>query len=216
LLTPITLAAVVLTSGVRRFPFADERTSTFWLVMVAVLMATGVLTVARALYRLRKPAGLVVVLAALGVWLSVTAAGVRAHPLGDEDTRSQVAYLDAHMRAGDVVVLSSAASWGFAYYERRVAPVFTPISYAANGFLPEYPSVAWLVQMTNRDPSDVDRALAAARQLLSGEPRRPKGRIWLVRSHVAPAEGAEWTRDLSGAHIETIRVGPEPLLLYLP
>ena len=40
-LLPVTLAVTIVASAARIYPFGDQRTSTFWLVMVPVLIAIG-------------------------------------------------------------------------------------------------------------------------------------------------------------------------------
>ena len=211
---PATGLVLIVASAERKYPFGDQRTSTFLLVMVALLMAVGVAGALRLLLRLGSPALLAGLALSVAGWSYVTYPSVRAHPLPAEDVRSQVAYLDQHRRPGDVVILSYSASWGFAYYERTPAPTYRHITYATTGYLPEYPGIPWLVQMLNRTPADVATALSVARGRLAGS--GGGGTIWIVRSHLSAPEAAAWTRDLAGGHVRVLPVGPEPLLAYTP
>jgi hypothetical protein len=131
-----------------------------------------------------------------------------------KDVRSQVEYLNANLIPGDVVIVDYGASFGFAYYEHKVSPVFVADSVPSNGFLPSYPTVTWVVQMPNRRAEDVTNALAAAKAKLA--PLGGRGRIWIVRSHLVPAEVDAWNTELAGQDVKTIPVGPEPILEYQP
>jgi hypothetical protein len=216
LMVPITVGLVVVASAARRYPFGDLRTSTFWLVMVAVLMAVGVATGVQLVAKLNRPVAMLFGAAALAVWVSAANPSIRSHPIPAEDVRSQVAYLNAHRRPGDIVILSYSASFGFAYYDRSLTPSFRHITYATTGFLPIFPGVPWLVQMTNRQPADVAGALTAASADIAREPPGTAGRIWIVRSHLIPEETDAWQHDLAGKDVTEIPVGVEPILLYQP
>ncbi len=211
---PLTVVLLIGASAARKYPFGDLRTSTFWIVMVSILMAVAVATVIHLVQSINRPLALIGAAAALGVWVSAAHPYIRSHSLSVEDVRSQVAYLDQHRRPGDVVILSYSASYGFAYYETELTPSFKHIDYAAVGFLPVYPHVPWLVQMQNRNASDVTSALARATALVAAEGGR--GRIWIIRSHLEPTEATAWSQDLTGKQVTVIHTGSEPLLLYQP
>ncbi len=211
---PLTMLAMAIASADRKYPFGDMRTSTFWLVMGPILMAIAVAAAAQAIPRYSRPAALVAAAVALAVWVPVTHPYIRAHPIPNEDVRSQVEYLNARLSPGDVVIVDYGASFGFAYYEHKVSPVFVADSFPSNGFLPAYPRDTWVVQMPNRRAQDVTNALAVAKAKVASLGGR--GRIWIVRSHLVPAEVAAWTTELAGQDVKSIPVGPEPLLLYQP
>lgn len=212
LTVPLSIGVTIVASMLHDYPFGDLRTSTFWLVEVAVLMAVGVACaitlVARNLRAVVAVA--VVVVVVLVVW--DVRPYIRSQPIPREDVRSQVAFVNTHRRPGDVVILSYSASWGFAYYEASPAPRFRHITYADTGFLPVYPGVRWLVQMPDRQPSDVATALATAEATAA----RTGGRIWIIRSHLAAPELLAWDALLAGKPVRQLAVGPEPLLLYTP
>jgi non-canonical purine NTP pyrophosphatase (RdgB/HAM1 family) len=211
---PLTMLAMAVASADRKYPFGDMRTSTFWLVMGPILMAIAVAAAAQAIPRYSRPAALVAAAVALAIWVPVAHPYIRAHPIPNEDVRSQVEYLNARLKPADVVIVDYGASFGFAYYEHEVSPVFVADNVPSNGFLPSYPKDTWVVQMPNRRAQDVTTALATAKAKLAA--RGGRGRIWIVRSHLVPAEVGAWSRELAGQDVQTIRVGPEALLLYQP
>lgn len=211
---PIMLAIAIAASAAREYPFGDLRTSTFWLVMVPVLMAVGVAAAGRLAARIDRRAPLVVAAVALAVWVPVTDTYIRSHPIPNEDVHSEVTYLDAHFRPGDVVIVSYGASFGFAYYYPQ-APSF-PVGDGPNGHVVAYPQLPWMVVMTARRAVDIANALAAARAKIAAESAGARGRIWIVRSHQTRTEIRAWRRDLAGDRVRTIHVGPDPILELPP
>jgi hypothetical protein len=213
---PVILTIVIVASAADKYPFGDLRTSTFWLVTVPLLMAVAVAAASRRTAAIARWAPAAVTAAALIVWVLVTSPAIRSHPLPNENVRSQVAYLDAHFRRGDVVIVSYAASYAFAYYYHGVDPSFRPDPVTANGHVPAYPGVPWIVTMTNRRAVDVANALATAEARIATEHGGTRGRIWIVRSHLQPTEIRAWQRDLAEGRTTTIHAGREPILLYIP
>jgi hypothetical protein len=211
---PVMLAIVIVASAARRYPFGDLRTSTFWLVMVPVLMAVAV----AAIGRLARPAGrwapLAVAAVVLAVWVPATDPYIRSQSIPDEDVHAEVLYLEAHFRPGDVVVVSYGASFGFGYYYQR-QPSF-PVGHAPNGHLVAYPSVPWIQVVATPPALDIPDALARARAEIAAERPGARGRIWIIRSHVSVLELSEWRRALAGDRVRVIHVGPEPILVYTP
>jgi hypothetical protein len=212
---PLTLVIVIAASAAHKYPFGDYRTSTFWLVTAPLLMAVAVAAAARLATRLDRRAPLVIAAAALAVWVPSTDGYIRSHLIPNEDVRSEVAYLDAHFRHGDVVIVSYAASYAFAYYY-PLNPTFPKDSVGPNAHVPAYPGLPWLIVMRNRRPVDVANALAAARAEIAAEPAGARGRIWIIRSHLQLTEINAWRADLAGDRVSRIRVGPDPILLYQP
>ena len=214
---PLTLAIVIAASGARKYPFGDSRTSTFWLVAAPLLMAVAVAAAGRLAARIDRRAPLAVAAAALAVWVPFTDAYIRSHQLpATEDVRSEVAYLDAHLRHGDVVIVSFAASYAFTYYYPRAGLSFMTDPDGPNAHVPAYPGVPWIIVMPDRQADDVSNALAAARAKVAAEPPGARGRIWIIRSHLQPAEIDAWQRDLAGQQVRVIPVGTDPILLYAP
>jgi hypothetical protein len=215
-LFPVTLILVLAASAARKYPFGDLRTSTFWLVTAPLLMAVAVAAAAHLAARIDRRVPLVVAAAGLAVWVPVTNPFIRSHQIPNEDVHAEVTYLDGHYRPGDVVIVSYAASYAFAYYYPRANPTFVADSAGPNAHLPVYPHVPWIVVMHNRQAADVANALAAARAKIAAEPAAARGRIWIIRSHLARTEIRAWRRDLAGDRVQTLHVGREPILLYTP
>lgn len=213
---PMTLAIVIVGSAARKYPFGDLRTSTFWLVAAPVLMAVAVAAAGHWAAAIDRRVPLVAAVLALAVWVPVTDTYIRSREIPHEDARSQVVYVDAHFRPGDVIIVSYAASYAFAYYYPLARPSFPASSAGPNGHVVAYPGAPWIVVMTNRRAVDVANALAAARTKIAAEPDPARARIWIIRSHLARTEIHAWRRDLAGARVTTIPVGPEPLLLDAP
>jgi len=210
---PIMLALVIVASAARKYPFGDLRTSTFWLVTVPVLMAIAVAAAAQLAGRIDRRLPLLVAVVALAVWVPATNKYIRFHSIPNEDVHSEISYLEAHFRHGDVVLVSYGASFGFAYYY-PATPSFPADAITPNGHGVAYPQLPWTVVMTARQPVDIANALRTAQKKIAAEPASARGRIWIVRSHQTPLEVRTWHTELSGAPVETIRVGPEPILLY--
>jgi hypothetical protein len=218
---PATGFVLLVASAARAYPFGDIRTSTFLSAMVTVLMAIGLLGALRILASWHRAVMVVTLMAVAIGWVVTVHPDIRSQTIPNEDVRSQVQYVDAHRRPGDVVILSYSASYGFAYYDRSLTPSFIHVPYASVGFLPVFPRVPWLVQMKNLNPADVSTALARAIAKVhhedTGNGVAPAtGRIWIIRSHMHPPEILAWQHDLAGKNVRTIDVGPEPLLLYRP
>jgi len=171
-----------------------------------VLAAVAVAAAARWAAAIDRRAPLVVAAVALAAWVPATNAFIRSHPIPDDDVQYEVAYLDAHFRPGDAVIVNYGAEFGFAYYYPP-APSF-PVGHGPNGHLVSYPRLPWMVVMGARTPEDVANALADARAKIAAH-----GRIWIVRSQLTVTERRAWHRDLARYHVTAIRVGPQPLLI---
>jgi hypothetical protein len=211
---PVTVAIVIVASAARKYPFGDLRTSTFWLVVVPLLMAVAVAAAAQLAARLDRRAPLLVAAVALAIWVPATDTYIRSHSIPVEDIHSEVTYLEAHFRPGDVVIVSYGASFGFAYYY-PYQPSF-PAGVGPNGHVVAYPRLPWMVVLTARQPVDIANALATARAKIAAEPSRARGRIWILRSHQTRTEVQAWRQDLAGDDVRAIHVGPNPILLYQP
>jgi hypothetical protein len=212
---PVMLVILVVASADRAYPFGDLRTSTFWLVLVPVLMAVAVAAAGKLAGTLDRRLPLAVAAVALAVWVPATDGYIRSQLIPDEDVHSEVAYLDAHFRRGDVVIVNYGASYGFAYYFGP-QPSF-PAGVGANGHEVSYPGRPWIVVAAPGRPTvAIPDALAKARAEIAREPAGARGRIWIVRSHQSPAEVVAWRRGLARDRITVIRVGPDPIVVYTP
>jgi hypothetical protein len=210
---PIMLGLVIVASAARKYPFGNERTSTFWLVAIPVLIAVAVAAAGHLAGRIDRRAPVLVAALALAIWVPAMNKDIRARSIPNEDVHSEITYLEAHFRPRDVVIVSYGASFGFAYYY-PATPTF-PVDFAAPaGHAVAYPQLPWMVVMTKRQPVDIANALAAAKKKIAAEPASARGRIWIIRSHQTPLEVSTWRTELAGAPVESIHVGPEPILLF--
>jgi hypothetical protein len=202
-LLPVTLLVVETASAARQYPFGDERTSTFWLVMFPVLMAIAVAALIHGFGRLpgrylrwKRFAVPVVAVAAgaavISCYLQQVRPDVNNHVLAHDDPRSQIAYAEAHARPGDVYLVDYGASYGFAYYYRTPAPAYPAAPGNAAGFIPQYPGDSSVMIMTTRNPGDFTRALRRAIAVVDAEPASEHGRVWIIREHEFEDESLEW------------------------
>jgi hypothetical protein len=213
---PCTLIISVVAGVADAYPFGVGRTSTYWLVIVPILMAVAVARASLWAAQRWLPLSVAVLGLSTALWVWTSDPSIRSHPLPQEDVRDQVAYLNSHFHSGDVIIVYEPATFAFAFYEHRIGPVYVHFGGAANGFLPEYPHDPSVIGMQNRDPLSDAQALAQAQALISAEPPAARGRVWIVLSHLVPAEEQTWSADLVGKNVSVIRTGPEPLLLYTP
>jgi hypothetical protein len=166
---------LVVAGASQRYPFLDDRTSLFFTTLLTVCGALGI---ASALsWSARRPVTL-----ALGVAVAVGAGALlvpAAHeaamqPMPPSRQRQQVAYVLAHRRPGDVIVVGSAASFPFAYYWPG-RPAFAPTTArTAVLFQVEYPGQRDLVFVRGQQPALIESAIREAAA------RSSSRRIWLV------------------------------------
>ena len=208
---PVMLVTVIVAGAARKYPFAELRTSTFWLIMVPVLTAVAVAAAGRLAGAVSRSAPLAMAAVALAVWVPVTGASIRSHQLPNEDVHSEVLYLEARFRRGDIVVVNYGGSFGFGYYYSG-QPSF-PVGHGPNGHVVAYPRLPWILVVGTPPAPDIVDALATARAEIAAEPADARGRIWIVRSHTSANEIMRWRHALAGDRVATIPVGPEPILL---
>jgi hypothetical protein len=208
---PVLLAEMMVLGAARKYPFFDERTSYFCTAALAVLAAMGVAGLSRLLLR-RTAVG---ALTAVAVLLALFVVNVR-HDLRDRsipaegDVRAAAAYLNAHHRPNDVIVVSAAASFAFTYYWPHGAPGWRSSTTIATGFQTFYPNDPNIIVASYSDARSVRVAIdaAAARMAVL-----PGARLWLVRQHVGLAEDALWINGLTSRHLSPERIVPCSLVL---
>jgi len=211
------LPLIEVVGGVaRKYPLLEPRTSHFLLVTGAVVAGIGVAgllalsaTALRALPPRAVFAGATALaLVAVGVFALANRHVLRhPGPIGHgEDVRSQVQYVAAHRRPGDVVLVSIGASFGFAYYWHADRPRFVRGGRMATGWYVDYPPPDRIVVNAGSLPGDVVQGFTTAQQLAGS------GTVWIVRSHVSATELPAWNAMLAGQPVTTLTVGSEPLL----
>ena len=186
-------------SALRTYPFLDERTSTFLFAVTAVVAAIGVGGLSALLRHGLARAGaapLAAGLAAAG--LAAVAAGgfaaaaapqVRSELIAVEDVRTQAHYVLTRAAPGDVILVNAASNWGFAYYWPVARPVTRPDPSDLQGYEAYFPGQPRIIVARDRDPASVAAALG---QALARARRGRCARVWLVRTHLIPAERAAW------------------------
>jgi hypothetical protein len=194
-------------SAAQKYPFLDLRTSTFLFAITAAVAAIGVAG-ACSLLRPRLRGTLAAGLAALAVAAFVIGAQpyVRSHNIPYEDVRDQASYVAAHAARGDVIVVNLSSNWGFAYYWPTGVPGHRADPAVLQGYEAYFPDQPDIVVARTRDSAGVDAALA---QAVARE--HTCGRIWLVRTHVIPAEQQAWITALRQQKLTATPVGHDGL-----
>jgi hypothetical protein len=203
-------------SAARKYPFLDLRTSTFLFAVTVAVAAIGVVGVSSLLFPARSPLWprLRGILAAGLPVLAVAAFAVgaqpylRSHLIPREDVRDQARYVAGHAAPGDVILVNLSSNWGFAYYWPRGQPARRADSVVLQGYEAYFPGQPDIVVARNRDAGAVDAALA---QALARARQGSCGRIWLIRTHVSPAEGAAWRAALRRQRLSATAVGRDGL-----
>jgi hypothetical protein len=201
---PALYAEVVVLSALHRYPLFDERTSTFLVVTSVVIAAIGVVGAAAWIARrLTWVAGAAVLGVVATVYILAALPYVRGHPLPLEDVRSQEAYVAAHARPGDVVLVNWGANWGYAYYARPIPEVVSApgIEYAL-----VYPPSDDIVTIVRPGTAAITAAMP---QALSLARKHPGARLWVVRNHQEPGEAQAWATILRDLSYHSINVAPQ-------
>ncbi|MGC5286844.1 hypothetical protein [Micromonospora sp. DT231] len=222
------LPPVVITLGVSKiYPLLDWRTSHFIFVTVAAVAGVGLgglahlaAAIAQRVYR-RLPTTIAtatvcaVLVGAFAVhnsqWYRFDGdeAGLESTPIAMTDVREQTRYVNAHRAKNDVVVLSYAAAYGFAFYSTRdhvglVAPYGNTV-----GWWVDMPADS-VVVVTGLDEKAVRGGLGRA-LTLAGE--RGGARVWLIRSFVVGEEVGSWQSALADYRVEQMTNGVEPVVV---
>lgn len=203
------LAAELLVGAVaQRYPLLEERTSLFFITLLAVCAALGIAAVVAWSAQRWATLPLGVALAVGAGLLLVPAAHANAmHPMPPSTIRQQVSYVLAHRRPGDVVVVGSAASFPFAYYwpER---PTFAPTTAGtAVLFQVEYPGRPDLVLVRRgRRPDLIHGAMREAAA------RSSSRRVWLVLAEAGDRDLA-WRQAMDRVGRISRRQAPRLLLV---
>lgn len=204
---------MLVLSALHKYPFLDLRTSTFLFAVTIAVAAVGVVGICLALRRWLGPGVAVLTAATLAAFVWGAMPYVRSHPIPIEDVRQQTLYVEAHRAPDDVVVVSLASNFGFAYYWRPGAPARRPTGADRESYVAYFPDQPRIVVANSRDYAGVEAALATA--LTRARPHACD-RIWLVRTHVSPSEAAAWAKALGQAGLPVIKVGSDGLSYIQP
>jgi hypothetical protein len=218
----VLLVEMVVLSALHKYPFLEVRTGTFLFVVVVVTAAVGLVGIAVALRRRARRGGAVLaVIVVAGGLVAFAANGARfarGDTVPDEDARQQTYFVAHHMAAGDVVLVNGPSAAGFAYYwpdGGRVGRLRTDENYQR--YLAVFPDRPDLLVTDGRDAQAVTKSLAAATaELRRLAPAHPGGRIWLVRTHLNPAETLAWQQALQADRLVAVATGPAGLAVLGP
>jgi hypothetical protein len=187
-------AELLVAAATWRYPLLEERTSLFFTALLTVCGALGIAAVVAWSARRRGTLALgIAVAAGAGALLGPAAHAEAMRPMPPSTIRQQVAYVLAHRRPGDVVVVGPAASFPFAYYwpER---PTFVPTTVpTAVLFQVEYPGRSDLVLVRRLRRPDLIRG--AVREAAA---RSRSGRVWLVAAEAGDRDPA-WVTAMADA-----------------
>ena len=190
LIVPALLAEVIVLGALKQYPLFDERTSHFLTTAFAATAAIGVagLCVLAARAHVGLAAAVAVVAAALFMINPQVHDVVRSKLIPAEDLRTPTRYIAAHLRPGDIIVVGTLSSWGFAYYRNKGTPVTESVTSNLQGFVTVFPDQPNIMVATDRTPTAVDAVMdeAAAAAAKTG----PTARIWVIHEHTEPAEAA--------------------------
>jgi hypothetical protein len=198
-------------SALHKYPFLDQRTSTFLFAVTAATAAIGVAGVCVLLRPWLKGALAAAVAAAAVTAFAVSAQpDVRSHtiPAAHGDVRGQTRYVAAHAAPRDVVLVSLDSNWGFAYYWPAGRPATRPDDNVLQEYEAYFPDQSRIVVAFSRDAAGVTAAVSRALARARAEARQQSCvRIWLVRTHVSAAELAAWEQALAQRGLNLTHVG---------
>ena len=200
---------MLVLSAMKKYPFLNLRTSTFLFALTVVVAAIGLIGVC-SLLRPWLQGWVAAGLAAVAVVVFAVGAQpyVRSHTIPNEDVRGQALYVAAHAAPGDVILVSLASNWGFAYYWPAGQPAHRATTADMQRYVAYFPDQPRIVVASARDTAGVDAALS---QALAEAQQDRCARIWLVRTHITPGEGPAWKTAMSQHGLSTTQVGHEGL-----
>ena len=205
---------MLVLSALKKYPFLDERTSTFLFAITVVVAAIGVAGLASLVRPRLKGAVAALVAATAAVAFTVAAQPyVRSHSIPHDSVRDEAHYVAVHAASGDVILVNLSSNWGFAYYWPVGAPARRADPVVLQGYEAYFPGQPRIIVARDRNPAGVNTALTLA---LARARQHPCSRIWLVRSHLSGAERAAWTAALRQHGLVSTRGGADGLRVVQP
>jgi hypothetical protein len=179
---------MALIARAQLYPFLDLRTSHFLLVTTLVVAAIGAAAIVQLAYRWWRPAGAIAGVAALAFFVASARPKIDQLGIPTEPAREQAQYVAAHRTPNDVVLVNFPGSYGFAYYWPDGVKTRTDKT-VGQGFKVEAKNLDAVYAQGRTN----DTVLAALRQAVDRWHAEPSGsRLFIVRSHVSPAEAQAW------------------------
>ncbi|HWE57994.1 MAG TPA: hypothetical protein VG435_21010 [Acidimicrobiales bacterium] len=205
LVLPICAVEQVAAATLHQYPLWDERTSTWFTLMIFLTAVGGLVGAARAAVRLvagagrrARPVGL-----AMGVGLIATLTAL-AHPYSRavdqavrtrtplEDVHGQTQTILADYRPGDVVVANTDAGFGLAVYWPAQPSLVTDLARLETFRVTYPPAARVVVAATISTPAELAAVDQAVSMATAGH-----GRVWIVLSHWHTAERATMMKALA-------------------
>lgn len=188
LLVPALVVEMLLLAALKQYPLFDPRTSHFITTAFAVTAAIGVAGLCSLPARLHP--SIAFVTAAVVTVVFVSSAPVRgdlrAHSIPAEDLRTPTRYIAAHRQRGDIIVVATLSSWGFAYYwtgapDGGGTPATEDVTINLQGFVTVFPDQPNIFVALDRTRPAVDKVMgdAAAAAARAGA----SARIWVIHVH---------------------------------
>ncbi len=214
---------IALLSRLHKYPFLDERTSTFLLVCSLVVVVIGIVAlvdaVTRLLSHLHPWAGRLAAVAVAATLVSLYLVGASVHfyefePTASENVRAETRYVGAHRRPTDVVLVDNAATYGFSFYWPHGGLAFRHND-SAEGYVVRVLGIP-SVYVPARNAAAV---LASLREAVGLWRRAPAGsRLYIVRTHLTGSDVNGWHAAFQtlGLKPHAIAVGVEDLLVLGP
>lgn len=202
-------AEMVVLSALRKYPFLDERTGTFLFVVTITVASVGVVGSCLLVRRWLTAAGAVALALGLAVTFVVhVQPAIRAHAIPTEDLARPVAYVAAHRKPSDVILVNAISNFGFAYYWPYGRPSAVDSTQVFQGYLAVFPAQPRIVIARASSVSAVRDALDSALALAGSQ---PGVRIWVIRSHLGVREAYAWQVTLAALGRHLTPVGPRGL-----
>jgi hypothetical protein len=212
----IVIAVVVLwiemavMARARLYPFLDLRTSHFLLVTTLVIAAIGAATLIQLASRWWRPAGAIVAVVAVALFVAGTRPKFDKLGIPNEPAREQAQYVAAHRTPNDVVLVNSSGSYGFSYYWPDGVTTRSDKS-VGQGFKAEAKNLDAVYAQGRTNESVLD-ALQQAVDRWRAEPRG--SRLFIARSHVSTGEAQAWKLAFERLGLHPTTVSPNaPLVL---
>jgi hypothetical protein len=218
---PVLWLEMVLLGRFRRYPFLDLRTSHFLLVSSLVVVAIGVVGLLGALRQSIDTDGSVlrsnVIVVGVGLaFVSVAftvgvAKYVHKFNIPNENVRAETLAVAKLRHPRDVILVSSPANFGFAYYWPG-GHVEIRDNDSGQGFGARLLDVD-AIYVPSSTYRDIATSLRASYARLQHAGRG--AHLYIVRTHVGPIESSRWDRAFAAVslHPRVDPVGVEPLLV---
>ena len=217
---PVLWVEMIIVGHAQRYPFLDQRTSHFLFVSSLVVVALGAVGVVGLFSRLwltthpllgtALAAGVAIVLVAVFVTDFHSYVHVLNIPI--EDVRSETVAVAARRHPQDVILVGSAANFGFAYYWPHDPHLTFHDDDSGQAFAAHVNGIN-AINVPTRNYPDVVAGLRRAVERLRAAP--PGSRLFIVRTHMGVPDFEIWNRAFRAVHVAPQEdvVGSDPLLV---